>query len=333
MAIRHGSRFLAALAALALVLSACGADDDDTSSSGDGSQAFDSDATSDDGASSDDGGAASDDGISVSGDFATGSSPSGVLSDVATLVSESTPGTLGRSIVFTGSITVEATNLVSAGERATVATESLGGFVAAEQSGFDDDPSTVLTLRVPPEGFRTLLGRLGDLGEVQSQNVESSDVTERVVDLESRIRTAEVSVDRLREFLEGATTTSDVRELEAELVSRETELEQRRGELRAVNSRVSLSTIVATLVPAPEDGPVVADDDDSPPGFAEALGGGWDAFRRIGSGLVVGLLAALPFLGVAAAIAGVAVTGFRRRHRPVTSTGSDPETRVAAPIP
>ncbi|MEQ8718886.1 MAG: DUF4349 domain-containing protein [Acidimicrobiales bacterium] len=335
MAIRHGSRFLAAAAALLLVLAACGADgDDDTSSSGDGAGAFDEGPYDDGGDAGSDDGAASDDGSSGSGAVATGTSTSGVLSENATLTSQSGPGTVGRSIVFTGSITVEVENLVSAGERTAVATEALGGFVAAEQSGFDDHPSTVLTLRVPPEGFRSLLGRLGDLGEVRSQSVDSSDVTERVVDLESRISTADVSVARLREFLAGATTTSDVRELEAELVSRETELEQLRGELRSVESRVSLSTIVATLVPLPDDPPAAPGDDDAPlPGFAEALGGGWDAFRRIGSGLVVGVLAALPFLGVAVVVSGAVVTALRRRRPPTDPPGPVPAARAAVTRP
>ena len=58
-----------------------------------------------------------------------------------------------------------------------------------------------LTFKIAPESFQTALARLGDIGEVRTQNVTADDVTERVVDLQSRITTAEASVDRLRGFL------------------------------------------------------------------------------------------------------------------------------------
>jgi hypothetical protein len=67
------------------------------------------------------------------------------------------------------------------------------------------------------------------------------------VDLESRITTAEASVERLRTFLEGATTMEDVAQLEAQLLQRETDLELLRGELRTVQDQVALATIVLVL--------------------------------------------------------------------------------------
>jgi hypothetical protein len=80
-----------------------------------------------------------------------------------------------------------------------------------------------------------------------SQTVYADDVTERVVDLESRITTAAASVERLREFLEGATDLEDVAQLEAELLSRETDLELLRGQLRTLEDSVALATIVLVL--------------------------------------------------------------------------------------
>ena len=64
--------------------------------------------------------------------------------------------------------------------------------------------SVLLTFKIAPEAFQTALARLGDIGDVRTQNVTADDVTERVVDLQSRITTAEASVDRLRGFLENA---------------------------------------------------------------------------------------------------------------------------------
>jgi hypothetical protein len=80
--------------------------------------------------------------------------------------------------------------------------------------------------------------------------VSADDVTERVVDLESRIATAEASVERLRGFLEGATDIDAIAELEAQLLERETTLETLRGSLRTIRGQVDLATIFLTLTEA-----------------------------------------------------------------------------------
>jgi len=72
-------------------------------------------------------------------------------------------------------------------------------------------------------------------------------VTDRVVDIESRIITAAASVERLRTFLEAATDLEGVATLEQELLRRETDLELLRGQLRTLEDAVSLATIVIVL--------------------------------------------------------------------------------------
>jgi hypothetical protein len=75
-------------------------------------------------------------------------------------------------------------------------------------------------------------------------------VTERVVDLESRINTAEASVERLRGLLENATNINDIADLENQLLQRETNLETLRGQLRTVQDQVDLATITVTITEA-----------------------------------------------------------------------------------
>jgi hypothetical protein len=53
------------------------------------------------------------------------------------------------------------------------------------------------------------LQALGDIGELRDQNISTTDVTERVVDLQSQIITSEGSVERLRGFLANATTLAE----------------------------------------------------------------------------------------------------------------------------
>lgn len=159
----------------------------------------------------------------------------------------------GRAIIYVGRMLVEVDDVLRATQQAQVAIAGLGGLVFSQQTTGEPTPRTELTFKVMPADFTEAMSRLEALGELKSQRISADDVTERVVDLESRIITASASVERLRTFLENATQIRDVAELEAQLLNRETDLELLRGQLRTIQGQVGLATIFLTLVgPAPE---------------------------------------------------------------------------------
>ncbi len=171
-----------------------------------------------------------------------------------------TPADIGRDIIFTANITTAVTDVIGAGEEATRIIQGLGGIVFGQHTTANPNPSTVLTFKVFPKDFQTALDRLGSIGELRDQTVSADDVTERVVDIRSRIATAEASVQRLRGFLENATDTQTIADLEGQLLERETALETLRGQLRTIEDQVALATIVLNIVQAnarPEVGLVV----------------------------------------------------------------------------
>jgi hypothetical protein len=157
------------------------------------------------------------------------------------------PQDLGRSIVYTASLEVVVDDVVAAGEQVRVAMEGIGGLLFGQETTTGTGARSVLTIKVRPEDFQEALARLSGIGTLVSQSVSADDVTERVVDLQSRITTAEASVERLRSFLEGATDLEDVATLEAQLLERETNLELLRGQLRTLEDQVALATIVLVL--------------------------------------------------------------------------------------
>ncbi len=160
------------------------------------------------------------------------------------------PTNIGRDIIFTADLVVAVEDVASAGETATRAIQGLGGFLFGQSTSGSPQPTSVLTFKVQPGDFQEALARLGELGELRSQHVSANDVTERIVDLESRIATATASVDRLRGLLAEASDIKAIVELESELLARETELETLRGSLRTLQDQVSLATIVMTLTQA-----------------------------------------------------------------------------------
>jgi hypothetical protein len=237
----------------------------------------------------------------------------------------------GRQVILTGAIDVEVESVASAVAKAITVAQGVGGVVVGEQTDYAEDVATsVLTMKVPPDQLRAALSALGELGTVQSQRVGSEDVTEQIVDVESRIRTAEISVERLRTYLAQATSTADVAALEAELLRRETDLETLRGQQRSLEERVALATIVITLRTGAAQNSAGAIDEPGP-GFADALDAGLDAL--VGFGTVVALIAGavLPWLPlVAAAVLAVWLLAHRprRRARPASVDGERTPERV-----
>lgn len=182
-----------------------------------------------------------------------------------------TPADIGRDIIYRAVVTVQADDVAAATREAVAIVQGLGGIVFGQQTATEPRPRATLTFKVLPADFSTALDRLAGVGELVDQRISTDDVTERIVDLESRIITAEASVDRLRKFLQEAVDLDNVARLERELLDRETTLETLRGQLRTLRNQVDLATITLTIEQAPETRPdtgisvtawVTADDGD-----------------------------------------------------------------------
>ena len=163
-----------------------------------------------------------------------------------------TPADFGRDIVYRATITVEVDDVAAASQEAVAIVQGLGGIVFAQTTRTEPQPVAEMTFKVRPGDFASALERLAGVGELVDQSISADDVTARIVDLESRITTAEVSVVRLRKLLEEAAELEDVAKLERELLDRETTLETLRGQLRTLRNQVDLATITLTIYQSPD---------------------------------------------------------------------------------
>ena len=168
------------------------------------------------------------------------------------------PADFDRDIIYTAWIAVETADVATAAAHANSIIEGLGGFTFSQDTRTQGRAHTTLTFKIRPEQFFAALEQLSNVGELVEQSVNSEDVTDIVVDLNSRITTAEISVNRLREFLSQATEVEGVAELERELANRETNLERLRGQLRSLRDRVDLSTITLSITESVEAVPPTA---------------------------------------------------------------------------
>ncbi|WP_460070566.1 DUF4349 domain-containing protein [Streptomyces sp. YKOK-I1] len=209
----------------------------------------------------------------------------------------SAPKLTANRIIRTASLSVRVKDVPKALDEARTTTENAGGYVGDESTNRDGDGTerTRVVLRVPVERYDEVLADLQGAGELLERTAKAQDVTDQVVDVDSRITSQRASVARIRELMDRATKLSDVVTLEGELSSREADLEALLAQQASLKDRTSLATITLSLSEKPA--PKAAEDDD--PGFLDALAGGWGAFVSVLRWITVAFGAVLPFLVVA----------------------------------
>lgn len=205
-------------------------------------------------------------------------------------------------VIRTAALSVEVGSASKGAAAARTVAQNAGGLVANETTEQVDDThdSSHLVLRVPQEEYDNVLRELAGAGKLLSRTSTAKDVTDQVVDVESRIATQRTSVARVRKLMERADKLADIVALEGELSSRQASLESLLAQQASLKDRTTLATITLDLTE-----PETAPEEDEDPGFLDALSGGWHAFLTMLRWLAMAVGAAAPFLAAAAVLLAV----------------------------
>jgi hypothetical protein len=282
-------------------------------------------------ASGDSGSAAKDAGAAYADEAGTDSKPGGGKGSGAQ-ASTAPQAATGPHIIRTVSVSVQVKDVPKALAKVRTTAENAGGFVGSEtttlneEEGEEGGESTDVVLRVPVGEYEQVLKDLEGTGKLLHREAKAQDVTEQVVDVESRLTTQRASVNRIRELMDKATKLADVVTLEGELSRRQADLESLLARQASLKDRTSLATINLSLSENPPK--ESAEDDD--PGFLDALAGGWSAFVTMLRWIVVALAAVLPFAAVAALLV-FAWLRLARRRNPTLATVAGPAPTTTPP--
>jgi Domain of unknown function (DUF4349) len=250
------------------------------------------------------------------------------------------PANEQRKIIYTGEMALRVSSVDESANQLVALAAGADGYVSADERSIDAGRSSALvTVRVPADKFDTTLAAIGRLGTEESRKISSQDVTAQAVDLDSRVKTQQASVDRIRALLAQAKSIADITSVEGELTRREADLESLKAQLAALSDQAALSSITVNLL-----GPQAV----APPkpkakrGFLHGLSGGWHAFLAFLSVLLTVIGAVLPF-AVAFGVPAAAVIWYLRRRarlhpRPArapvpVAPGGRPGMPVAPPYP
>lgn len=156
-----------------------------------------------------------------------------------------------RLIIKNGEMTITVEDTATAVDQAIDTAVNLGGYIISQQVSANDQGHRFATMRlaVPVLRFEEALQQFRRLGTVTHEAASGQDVTDEYVDLQSRLNNLIATRDRLRTFLEQATTIEEALRINEELKIVEEEIAVIQGRLNYLGDRAAFSTINLTLNP------------------------------------------------------------------------------------
>ena len=163
-------------------------------------------------------------------------------------VSSANASEYGLILIKTGSLNFAVKNFDTAYESIKTKIQNHNGYIVSENSR--GSKNTNLVIKVPVSDFHQLLELIekeADQEYLVTKSVNSQDVTEEYIDVESRIKSKKAIETRYLEILTKARNVTEILKVEKELGKIRTEIEQSEGRLQYLRNRSNYSTISLTI--------------------------------------------------------------------------------------
>jgi len=162
--------------------------------------------------------------------------------------------TVVRKIIYSVSLHLIVQDADTAMEEVERLAQDMGGFVSESNVWKSEGyRQATVTVRIPAGDLQDALSAFRDLAlDVESENVDSQDVTEEYVDLEARLTNEQRTEEELLELLETRSEigkTEDILEVHRELKVVRSEIERIQGRMRYLDNLSAMATVRLTLTP------------------------------------------------------------------------------------
>ena len=163
----------------------------------------------------------------------------------------SSPGTVDNNlqIVYTGSLEMVVADVPTALAKAKNAVSATGGYIGASQeSNNADQPTAVITYRIPASKWEDTITQLGGLAtKVVAEQTQATEVGSQLVDLNARITNLRASESALQDIAKSTAKVSDLLEVQAQLTDVRGQIEELSAQQQNLQGQVAYGTLVTTF--------------------------------------------------------------------------------------
>lgn len=152
-------------------------------------------------------------------------------------------------IIYTAKLTLESKEFDKSFEEVTKIVSEIGGYFE-DQSVYDQGGSArsaSMTIRVPKDQFQNVLERLKGVAHVTFSNQSAENVSKEYYDMQSRLDTANIKLERLQGLMKDAVDMADIIEIENAIADVEWEIDYYSGILKDYDALIDYSTISVEL--------------------------------------------------------------------------------------
>ncbi|MFM9987859.1 DUF4349 domain-containing protein [Flavobacterium sp.] len=148
-------------------------------------------------------------------------------------------------IIKTGSLRFESSNLESSFQTIQKAVAKHKAIIQNDDSGKDDySVYRNFTIRIPNQDFDAFINEISQgVSHFDKKEISQQDVTEEYVDVEARMNAKKKLEARYIQLLTKANKVSEMLEIEKQLAEIREEIEAKEGQLKYMQSQVSMSTV------------------------------------------------------------------------------------------
>lgn len=164
---------------------------------------------------------------------------------MASLKEEASIQSTDRKLIKTGNLSFETESLdrtVQFIRKQVLATQ---GYISSERGESGDyQISNRITLRVPAENFDALIEVIeAHAGALDEKSINTTDVTEQFLDVQTRMVTKKKVEQRYLEILKRAQTVKEILEVENQIGKIRVEIESMEGKLKYFGDQTAMSTV------------------------------------------------------------------------------------------
>lgn len=150
-----------------------------------------------------------------------------------------------QKIIKTGNIRFETNDLGATYNQMITAVKKHNAIIQIDTEGKEyGSIFRKIIIRVPSKNFDAFLTDISKgVTYFDNKEISSQDVTEEYIDIDARLKAKKVLVSRYLELLKKANKVSEMLEIEAQLSAIREEIQAKEGQLRYMQSQISMSTI------------------------------------------------------------------------------------------